>query len=196
MCLQPAWALMLWSGWTEPLSVAIAVLAWAVWHRLPTLRAWLFGLLLASKQYFIAVGVLVLRARSFTTTENAVALGTAAFAAGVALAWGWRDAYEALVVFHTQQPPRADGLTLYGLFAAFGVELPSVSWLPVVASGLAALAVGRSAGDRESTYLASAAVLATFFVLGSQAFANYWFVVLALALLGQRAESTRAEAGT
>ncbi len=185
LSVQPAWALMLWAGWTEPISIALAALAWAAWFQFPILRSLLLGLVLASKQYFAVLGVIVLQARSLLPIHRAVALGVASVTVGVAVMWGWQQALDALVKFHADQPPRADGLTLFGLVAAFGTRLPLTPWLAVTAAVVAAALLGRCAVNRSTTFVTSAAVLAVFFLLGTQAFANYWFVVLSLLVLAQ-----------
>lgn len=185
---HPAWALMLWAGWTEPLSIAIAVLTWSAWERTPGLRGSLLGALLASKQYFAPLGLWMLASRRLTRVAKLTGLAVAGVLVGISALWGVGEAWESLVAFHARQTPRPDGLTLYGLGAALGADVVLPTWLAPLAASVAALVGGRVRSGLPSPWPVFAATLAIFFVLGSQAFANYWFVVLGAAVLAVAAD--------
>jgi len=187
LAVQPAWALMLWTGWTEPLSIGLATGAWAAWHRFPRIRVALLGLLLASKQYLATLAALLVRARALNRQQKTATLLISAVAVGMAVVWGWLAAFDALVGFHARQPPRPDGLTLYGLVASLGGELPIASGVAPLAAVVVAWWLGRTAVDRGTTFAVGAVTLSVFHLLGSQAFANYWFVCLAFIILAMAA---------
>jgi hypothetical protein len=70
--------------------------------------------------------------------------------------------------------PRPDSTNLVGL----GIELPD--WVALVVPFLLAVWLGRRGGKGAMFLAATAAVMATSFMLGFQAFANYWFLIVAL----------------
>ena len=175
---HPSWALMLWTGWTEPLSVALIVATWAWWNSMPT-RTSALAAALASKQYFAIVGAVVTATRALRTPSKLLVLGGAAALTAPALFWGFDEAYDAMIGLHTRQPYRPDASTLYALLNHLGIELRIPSLVALVIAVGVGVWLGRRSTDRAGFLLASATCLSVLFFLGSQAFANYWFVVFA-----------------
>lgn len=183
MVVQPAWGLALWAAWTEPLSIALAVATWLAWRSSKRWRPAALGALLASKQYLIVVTPQVLFGKSMTQAEKAVAFGLAAAVTTAAALWGPRDAFDALLAFHARQPPRPDGLTLFGLTSSLGtgIEVPTV--ISILAAFAISVIAGRRVGHSEP-WGGFCITLSVLFLLGSQAFANYWFLAFALLIIG------------
>jgi hypothetical protein len=192
----PGWPLVLRAAWTEPLSLAFLAIAFFLWRR-PVASGVGLGLALASKQYFLVSAPLVLLHRDHGWRKRVtVATIVVAVTVGVALvsdaAAFWRSAIE----FHIGTPPRPDSSNIVGLLAAFGV-----SWAPpailTLGAGLAAASVaGRVSRNRGSFILAMGLTLAISFLASSQAFANYWFLIFGLCVLGLAASPTEQDSSS
>lgn len=145
--------------------------------------AWLLGLTLASKQYLAVLAPLVLLMRT-SPRRRVVTAGTAlvAVASGFLLGDGY---LEAIVGFHSGRPVRTDGTNLVVLLDLGGLDPLLLN--PVVfllAGGLAAWGARRVVGPRSFGRVAALA-LGCFFLLSSQAFANYWWLILGLLVVGE-----------
>lgn len=179
----PGWPLVLRSGWTEPLSLVLLGLAFRSWAR-PVGSGVMSGLALASKQYFAVVAPVLLffrddwwRKRVFWT------LGVIIFTIGIGLAWDPAAFWSAAVEFHLNTPPRPDSLNLIGLAADLGIELDFPSLLPILIGLVVGALTGRWARTRSEWLLAIGMTLAASFLVSSQAFVNYWFLILGLIAL-------------
>jgi hypothetical protein len=155
------------------LAVATGRLRWA---------AVLLGLVCAVKQHF-ALYVPVLAAVPGIGLSGAmVALAvTAATCLPFAIVTP-RGLWHGLVTFHLAKGFRPDSLSLSALIADAGPVLPSwVGFAATLAFLLAASRLRRSLGYR---LVVSAAAFLVFYLLGRQAFCNYYYVVGATLLLG------------
>lgn len=176
-------------GWTEPLLVMLAAgVAWAAVRR-PAVLPFAAGALVVSKQYGIVMAPL-LGLVADRSSRRAV-LRQVAIAGGVAAAFTlpWLladpDAFlYALVTVQNRLPFRTDGLTyLVAWFRATGAVLPTALGL-----ALAVAAVGLAAWRAPRTPLgwsaATALTLTLLFAFNRQAFANYYFFILAVLWVG------------
>jgi hypothetical protein len=192
--MATGWVGLLWTAATESVSIALLVGATIAWAS-PVGGGMLLGAALASKQYLVVLGPLLL---SPVITGNRRRLASVVVSAATLVAAGvvwdpsgfWNNA----VLFHFSQPTRTDAISPIGALAALG-------WAPPLA-GLVGVLLGLYLAWRLRTrlvgpsqwLLTAAAVLAVTFCLTPQAFPNYWFLVLCLVLLAQIAEDRPAAA--
>jgi len=197
----PGWPLVLRAAWTEPLSLLLLAGAAAVWRRGGASGFWL-GIGLASKQYFAVAAPFLFFYRDRVWSRRAlVAAIVTGLGVGVGILWGPEAFWSAAIEFHASTPPRLDSSNLVGLLGIFGLSWSPPVILPLAFGlGVAALASMRSR-DVSSAFCALALALAASFFLSSQAFANYWFLVmglclLALATLGEESEGAQGALAT
>lgn len=176
---NPGWPLVVRFSWTEPISLPFLVGGVMLWRRSAVASGVLIGLGFATKQYYVIALPLLLLARDrggirrfWSAAVTAVVLTLPAFVIDFGAAW------DALVRFHLTRPPRLDGASLAGL----GIDVPSV--VMVLFVGSLAVWFGRQVRSGGRFMIGLGAVLSALFVLGSQAFGNYWFVVASIVLLG------------
>jgi hypothetical protein len=171
-------------GFTEPMM--LVVLGAFVYFQASApggvAQAIAFLLLPAFKQY-VAAPVLLYPSLRPKPRAIAVGLGVAAATVVPLLVWNWRATWDGLFFQLRQHSFRADSISLSALVAwATGWQPPQ--WIGVasqfVAGGLA-FALGRRRGLGR-LLLASAIALHTSFLLGSQAFQNYYLFVEGLYL--------------
>ena len=180
----PGWPLVLRAAWTEPLSLAFLAMAFFLWRR-PVASGIGLGLALASKQYFVVSAPLALLHRDQGWRKRiTLAAIVIAVTVGVALVWDTAAFWSSAIEFHTTTEARTDGSNIVGLLAAF-----NISWAPptvvTLGAGLAAASIaGRVSRSRRSFVLAMGLTLAVSFLVSSQAFANYWFLIFGLGVLG------------
>lgn len=162
------------NGWTEPIAVPFVVAAGLLWQRRPLLAAALLGLAFGTKQYWIiAAPVVVLWAdRRWQRASISGMVAAASMLPAFVLAPGatWRS----LVTDVLALAPRTDSIGLAGI----GWSVPLVLLLPAC-TGVAFWMTRRQSPCH--FVLALAATLAVAFLLGSQAFINYWFLIAAMA---------------
>ena len=180
MLLVPGWPLIVQLAWTEPLSLLLLAVAFA-FGTAGLARPSLVGLLVASKQYLlfwaIPIGVSWLRRRPQALL---IAGATALAAYGVGLFFGPSGYVEWVFLFHLTTPTAYVGSNISGLvLMTLGLPLTIPSWVP---TGLS-IAIGGWFASREprsdaSMVLGGLAMLAVVFLLGSQAFPNYWYFLL------------------
>lgn len=179
MVLLPSLTFLLRHGWTEPIALPFFGAAVLTWRKQPVLSAVLLGLAFATKQYFVLLAPLLLawddefRWRRVVISGGVVVATLAPF---VALDPG--AFWEAVVGQSLTAATRPDSINLI----AIGFSPPS--WMASAAAVLVALVVGRRGGEGAEFAVASAAVLATAFLFGFQAFSNYWFLIVALGVIG------------
>jgi hypothetical protein len=187
--LHPSGPRMIESGWTEPVMVAGATLF--VYFALQNPRgigqAATFFLLPAFKQYVIAPAVLyLLRGRQMLRPPAIVAAGAVGAATVVPfLIWNWQATLSGMV-FQMQAPqvPRLGSTSLVALLATTSGVYPA-KWT----SAAVQLVVGGLAWWRLKDHglsgllLASALSLFATFLVGWQAFVNYYYFIGALLIL-------------
>jgi hypothetical protein len=177
---SPAWPLMLQTGWTELPSLALLALALATWDRAPVGSAVALGAALATKQYFVVALPLVLLHPHLKGKRSMLVLTVAALTAIPYLLIDPAGFWAATVDFHANTPARPDSVNVVGLLA-----LLNITWTPPLALtiGLPLFVswwVGVKSLDRADFAKALAISLGVFFLLTSQAFSNYWFLVAML----------------
>ena len=181
---MPGWPLLLRAAWTEPLTLALLTISFMLWHR-PAGSGLALGLGLASKQYFVVTAPLLLLHRDRGWIRRLVIAGSVVVVTiGAALAFGPADFWSAAVEYHINTPVRVDSSNLIGLLSSLGVQWAPPAVVGLVAGLLAALAVGRMSRRRDTFMIGMALTLAVSFLPASQAFANYWFLVAGLLVLG------------
>ncbi len=190
LLFHPRGLFVLEQAWGEPLALpllggfALAVAA----GRFRT-AAVLLGLLCALKQHFVLYLPALALLPGIGVAGVAVALGTAlatylpfVLSAPVGL-------WNAVVVHHLQNPFRADSLSLTARLWSAGVLLPS--WLGFAASVASLGALAWAPRKLGPLLLASSLTFLVFYLLGRQAFCNYYYLLGATWLFaaGSLAES-------
>jgi hypothetical protein len=183
MLFTPRVFLILEVGWTEP--VVVLLLAATVFAAMRSPRAMpvVYGLLLAVKQYLVfalPVGYLLARATR-RRPLNVLAVGIAVAAAITIpfFLWNPQRFIDSVVTLQFHQPFRLDSLSIPAWLVTQG-------WRPM--SGVVALAAGAAAvpvawwltrPTVSGAVTALAFIYFVFFVMNKQAFANYYFFVIA-----------------
>lgn len=196
LATAPIWPLVWYSGWTEPLSIALLLGAGVLWKRHPVASAVVLGLALASKQYFIfLLPLLLLHKEEGQLKRTTIAIGTAAVTVIPALLIDASAYLQATVGNLADIGFRPDSQSLTGLLAEFGIEF-SLHPLAWIALGLSfATLVARRSRTPSDFFMASALILGFSFWIGS-AFPNYWFLVMALTAIGLAARDRETSAAT
>jgi Glycosyltransferase family 87 len=179
LALVPGWPLMLQTGWTEVVSVALLVGSALLWKR-PLASSVLLGLAFASKQYF-AVAIPFLLFHPMTKGRRSlIAVGVAAITLVPAFLVDPSGAWQAMVVFHANSAPRLDSSNLVGLLASLDRVLDVPLMVTVLAPIGVAWGLKRRTTDVGGLYAGLGLVLSTFFLLTTQTFANYWLLIAGL----------------
>lgn len=190
----PGWPLVLLMGFTEPLTLMLFTLCLLLWYERPLAAAVLGGLAIASKQYMLMVAPLLLIAAYRRNQHRADSRESGRKLVGVMVVTGiatllpsvildWNNLLRATVTNLADLAIRPDGSSLQGLLLNLGSELkiPLIATLgvPILVAGL----VGTRIRTRRDLAIGASVVLTLFFLLGTQAFANYWFLVAGLVIL-------------
>ena len=186
--LTPTVYFIVEQSWTEPLlafTFSLAMFAALRWRRaLP----YALGLLFATKQYTVLMVPLVwLLVDEPRSLKKLVILLAKAGAVALAITlpfflWDPRAFYRAVVAFQFLQPFRLDALSflvwIHHSYPQFAIErwAPFVSVLPAIA-----FALWRCPRTPAGFAAAVTLVYLTFFAFNKQAFANYYFFVIATA---------------
>ena len=190
LALQPHAAFIVSAGWIEPVMAATLAAFVYLSAREPggSAAAIAFFLLPALKQY-VAAPVLIFLAMEPRPRARAIAAGALVAACTVIpfLVWNWRPTLDGMtsILTHMRTPAafRTDSDSLTAAAARlFGWR--AGAWLGAVAqltAGGAAFAMLRYSG-LGGLLLASALALLTSFLLGTQAFVNYYSFAAALLL--------------
>jgi hypothetical protein len=195
LALHPQLFLIVRSGWTEPLLLATAAGCVYLAARYPrrAVSAVALWLLPAFKQYALPPVVLQ-AALSDRVPRRAIAAGAALVAVTMAPFLLW-DAAATLhgTLFQMQAPvhPRLTSMSVPGLLFATGNPFPPI-WLSAATELIACAVVVLVAKRRDLADLligTSVALLATF-LLGWQAFLNYFYFVAGLLALGAMLSDT------
>lgn len=180
----PGWPNVLRAASTEPLSLALVTAAFLTWRR-SKLSGFALGLGLASKQYFLVAAPIALLHRDEGWKRRlAIVIATAGVAVGLPLLIDFSAFWSAAVEFHSTTPPRVDSSNFVGILSSLGFDWTPPTALSLGAGLVVATALGRLSHSRNTLVLAVAAALGTSFMVSSQAFGNYWFLVAGLCVLG------------
>lgn len=194
LAVAPAWRLLVFTGWTEPLTIALLVGAAFIWRRTPIGSGILLGLALASKQYMILLLPILLLHRDRGQVRRLVTAGVTAAATLVPYALADLATYlDRLVTRPLALGYRPDTQSLPGLLDRLGVD----PFIPLVVAVLAVLVVTWSVTRNPrgpDTFLIGAAVVMGVFFLLSLGFANYWFFVSGILVAGAAFVPVRATA--
>jgi hypothetical protein len=175
--VNPWLGTVVWFGWTDPISLPLLLGAALLWRKNPVWAAVLLGVALGTKQYFVmALPLLLAWNDSFRWKRLSIAGGVAALSILPGLLFGPANFWNATIgpSIGAQIRPDSSGL------AGIGWETPF--WLVIALSIGVAVWMGRNGGPGSRFMLGLGATLAIAFLVGSQAFLNYWFFVGALAL--------------
>jgi hypothetical protein len=195
LALHPQLFLIVRSGWTEPLLLATAAGCVYLAARYPrrTVGAVALWLLPAFKQYALPPVVLQ-TALSDRLPRRVIAAGTTLVAATMApfLVWNTGATLHG-TLFQMQAPihPRLTSMSIPSLLFATGNPFPPI-WLSAATELVACIAVALVAKRRDLADLligTSVALLATF-LIGWQAFVNYFYFVAGLLALGAMLSDT------
>lgn len=179
----PGWPLVLRAGWTEPLSLALLAAMFFTWSR-QRVSGGLLGLGLASKQYFaVAAPILALIRGEKRWQRVSAAVVAVIVVLGVGFAWGPNAFWSAGIEFHLSTPPRPESSNLVGLASLLGASWKAPTAVTLGLGALVAIATGSGARSRTDVMLAVASTLAVSFFVSSQAFANYWYLIMGLVAL-------------
>ena len=182
-------------GWVETTLVMFLFLFLLCWHRWPVQSAWLFGLLISSKQtmvFWIPLGLVLLFTRFPRWKDRFVWLGKSVLAAllpilAFSLRWTPQTIFESTVTFIALTPLRKDSLSIGTLLL---YSFPGMLWI-VPLFGVGALCVILFLAIRKGLTLSLGMWTITyatgwtaFLILNRQAFQNYYFLTILLWLIG------------
>ncbi len=176
--LLPFLSILLRYGWTEPLSMSLLAGSALSWRKRPLLAAVLLGFAVASKQYFVLLAPLLLlwndeyRWKRVAVVGGVVAVTMLPFALMDPQAF-----WDATIGAQFGRSPRPDSTNIIAL----GLTPPS--WVPALVATTVAVLLGRRGGAGAEFAVAAAAVLGLAFLLGYQAFSNYWVLIVGLCVV-------------
>lgn len=182
--LTPKLFFILEQGWVDSLQIMLICLTVAAHvSKRPILAAVLMGLTLTAKQtmfWMVGLGGLMLgfSLRQWFITAAMGAASVLPFAL-----WDFEALKHATFDFFSALPPRRDALTLsnWALYK-FGVDF-SARWAFLGAAAVAGLSAWRLRGSIARFGVAVVLTYSVFFAINKWAFANYYFLLMALATL-------------
>lgn len=170
--VQPWLGTIFWFGWTDPIALPLMLAGSLLWRRHPMLSAVLFGLAFGTRQYLIlAIPVLLAFNDSYRWKRTLTAGGVAALTLLPGVVLDPIAFWEATVQKGFTAPIRLDTSGLAGI----GLALPF--WMVVAVSLGVAIWMARRGGDASRFLLALGGTCAVGFLIGFQAFMDYWFFV-------------------
>jgi len=183
-------------SWTEPLVVAsLGVLALLLAR--PSnfiLRGVAMAVWFGSKQYVVLALPLLVRLRRCRLAAWIVA---AVVGMGLFLPfalWDWDAMYQDLAGFFLRSEGRPDALSIYGAVKRYGHEIPWWVVAPLWLGGVSFFTC-KMKRTLASMLFSVASLWLYFFILGKQAFMNYWYLILFTLLLAVAATPQKLEAG-
>jgi hypothetical protein len=186
LMLMPVGPLVICSGWTEPLVALMLALTVLIACRKPQWTGGGLGLFWAAKQYvplLSPLSLLLVERESWRKQWPRLIAGALIVGAIVTLPmalWDLPAFWHSTVDVQLRQPFRPDAMSLLAAaHHAFGVTPPA--WIAFVALAMVqALCLWRSPRTPAGFAAATAASLLVFFAFNKQAFANYYFLVVAV----------------
>jgi uncharacterized membrane protein len=171
-------------GFTEPLVLFLLSASLILWESRPMAAAMLGGLAIASKQYMVLTAPLLLVAAYRRDPKGAGVMVTAGLASTLPFVLVDSQAFSASTVLTLANLSiRPDGSSIQSLLLNLGFQprIPLVIsiGIPLLLSGFLAVQIR----TRRDLAISVCLVLTVFFLVGSQGFVNYWFLVASLAVL-------------
>ncbi|MGO9837701.1 MAG: hypothetical protein ACLP1X_26235 [Polyangiaceae bacterium] len=183
---HPRGLFVLEQAWGDPLAVPFLVgFALAVTTGRDRTASVLLGLLCSVKQHFAIYGVVLAFAPGIGVSGALLALGTAAATYLPFAIASPHGLWQGLVEFHATGAFRADSLSLTAMIARAGFVLPS--WVGMAATLGFFVVLPWMPRRLGALLLASTVAFFLFYVLGRQAFCNYYYVVCQTLLLAAAA---------
>ena len=127
------------------------------------------------------------------TTIGLAAIGVTI---GTALVIDFEAFWSAAVEFHTTTLPRSDSSNFVGLLSSLGIDWAPTTLVSLAVGLVVAFVFGRRSRTRSSFMFAVALTLAASFLVSSQAFANYWFLVTGLCVVSLARSNETVVPGT
>ncbi len=182
LLFHPRGLFVLEQAWGEPLALPLlGGFALAASAGRPRLAAVMLGLLCALKQHYLLYLPALALLPGIGLAGVAIALATL-LATYVPFALSApAGVWSAVVVHHLKNPFRSDSLSLTAMLSDWGVVLPS--WLGFAGSIGAISALFWTPRRLGPLLLASTLVFVVFYLLGRQAFCNYYYLLGATWLL-------------
>jgi hypothetical protein len=176
LVFHPRGLFVLEQAWGEPLALPLLggfTLAWAGGR--PRLAAGMLGLLCALKQHYVLYLPALALLPGVGASGVAIALATLLATYAPFAVSAPQGVYRAVVEHHLKNPFRADSLSLTARLSDAGVFLPS--WLGFAASVASLVALAWTPRRLGPLLLASSLTFAVFYLLGRQAFCNYYYLL-------------------
>ena len=194
--LSPKLFFILEQAWVDPLQIMLISLTVAAHvSKRPILAAVLMGLTLTAKQtmfWMVGLGGLML---GFTVRQWLITMAIGAVPVLPFALWDFGALKHAIFDFFSELPARRDALTLTNwVWFKFAVSL-SPRWAFLGAAGVVGLSVWKLRGSIARFGVAVVLTYSIFFVINKWAFANYYFLLMALAALAA-ACAFHGESGT
>jgi uncharacterized membrane protein len=180
----PGVPIVVFLGFTEPLVLFLLSASLILWERRPMVAAMLGGLAIASKQYMVLTMPLLLLAAFRRDPKGAGLMVTAGLASTLPFVLVDPQGFIASTISTLASLSiRPDGSSIQSLLlnGGFQPRIPLVITIgvPLLVSGFLAVR-SRSRRDLATSVCM---VLTIFFLVGSQGFVNYWFLVAGVAVL-------------
>jgi hypothetical protein len=193
LATAPAWPLLWFAAWTEPLSLFLFLVAAIAWRRGVLVSGVTLGLALASKQYFVVLApfLILLDSRDGRYRRVLVAFATVLLTMLPFVLLDPVAYYQATLVNLFSIGFRPDTVSIPGLAAGLGADIVLPQWVVVGVTVAVAVLLGRYIEPRPRWIEGATVVMATTFALGL-AFPNYWFLIMGLMAMSLTM-STRAE---
>ncbi|MDP9495454.1 MAG: glycosyltransferase 87 family protein, partial [Actinomycetota bacterium] len=192
LATAPGWPFVWYSAWTEPLTLALFLLAVLAWRRGPLISGILLGLALASKQYLVFLAPLLLLHRDEDWLKRLVTTALTVLATLLpAILIDPVSFYQATIGNLAGIGARPDSQSISGLLGEMGVDfdLPQWAWFTV---GLGAATLMGLKSRSSSLFLGRGGwALGVAFVVGL-AFLNYWFLVFGMLALSTILDERRS----
>ena len=167
-------------GWTEPLMVVLLAMTVISVGRFPRVLPYVFGLLLASKQYMaLLIPIIPLLTDWRDWRFHVKAVASACIVTLPLALWNLGAFWNNAVVLQFRQPFREDALSFAAALSRAGSPKLHTGVAIVAALGVAVFCASKLPRSAHSFALAVAITFLTFFALNKQAFANYYFFVIA-----------------
>lgn len=184
-------------GWTEPLQAMLLAITIVCGIYKPRWLGIPLGFLIAAKQYLPAtlflIGLITTSRRDILRTLSITLLTALVITLPLAL-WDIKTFTHSVITLQLHQPFRKDALSFLNLWRAGRIDWVGPSWVAFVAL---AVSVGLCYWRRVRFAASIALMFFMFFAFNKQAFANYYyFIIAALCIAAAGERLNRAEGST